>query len=560
MHNGHKKNKLIIDKLLNTYSIDAIISSFHSIDEKIIAIIKFSSEDFVHLSSIFRKYHQEINLLSSNLFRLFAGFNKTHNSQHATAIRDSMDKLHKHLHAFEAQIVFNKKIHERVLQKLEQLFVPVNNFYQDLSTLKYLSASLKLDPIMHGQHGDKINHDIEDIFLSYPNFIDNLKKVKKFVSNSFIATDSLKKNYLDNIYHIISFCKNITDTILDKQQQADEYKPVLDNILSQTKESGSLIITYLQYQDIIKQKIEHVKHIHNEIINKLSVLVDKANEPDFKLTRAKLFLQIKEIAHLQSAQMIHANHEYHKAVEIITAEFLHLSDHIRDIHSLHLSFSTPERIVNDNDFDADLNIRREANLYNEIDAINNIFKLQTEGIIQRIANFSNCFTLIFKTCTDFLHVINTIKQQHNMQNGNESASIIIQMSTVAEELVKTITFIKSISEENMELTSMLQRKYEKEYLANGYESLQKQEVRMLSNAFREINYLNRELLQVCNTKATPFDITGDLKDSIESVRYYEHFENEITHIISCLNEISDRMKSGDTMIMEDEKETINTLR
>ena len=40
MSNSTDKNKLIIDKLLNAYSVDAIISSFYAIDEKIIAIIK----------------------------------------------------------------------------------------------------------------------------------------------------------------------------------------------------------------------------------------------------------------------------------------------------------------------------------------------------------------------------------------------------------------------------------------------------------------------------------------------------------------------------------------
>ena len=560
MSDSRVKNKLIIDKLLNTYSIDAIISSFHAIDDKIITIIKFSSEDFIHLNSIFRKYHQEINLISAKSLRLFTGFNENLNHKYATDIVHSIDLLYQNLQAFEGHIELNKKVHEQVLQKLEQLYIPVNNFYQNLNTLKLLSASLKPDFITNGKHGGRINGYIEDLFTSYPNFIANLKRLKKFVSNSYVAIDSLKKNYLDNAFHILLFCKNITKIIRKKQDQAREFNPVLENILCQAKERSSVIITNLQYQDIVKQKIEHVRQIHNEIIKKLSVLVEKTDQPDYELTRAKLFLQIKEIALLQSAQMVYANSEYQKAVEVITAELINLSDCIDEINTMYVSYSTPDKTENETGFDADLNIRREVNLYNEIDAINSIFILQTEGIIQRIKNFSDCFTRILKTCSDFRDIINTIKQQQQPQDRDESASVIKHMSTVAEELVKTITYIKSVSDENCELTSILQHKYTEDYLGNKFESIQKQEVKTLSNAFREINYLNREILQTLNAKGDPVNISAELRESIASVRYYEHFENEVTHIISCLDDISNKMKAGDAVKQEDEKVTMDTLR
>ena len=107
--------------------------------------------------------------------------------------------------------------------------------------------------------------------------------------------------------------------------------------------------------------------------------------------------------------------------------------------------------------------------------------------------------------------------------------------------------------------SVLQHKYNEEYLGNNYETIQKQEVKTLSNAFRELNYLNRDVLQVLNMKMNSFQIPSNLKESIESVRYYKHFESEITHIIHCLDEISERMKAGDTIHDEEDRETIDSL-
>ena len=266
MSQSADKNKLIIDHLLNAYSVDAIISSFYAIDARIIALIKCASEDFIHFNTVYRKYHEEINLLSANSRRLYACFNEEMNYQYAAEIRNSVTLLFDNLHRFENLIEFNRKVHEQVLQKLEQIFIPVQIFYQNLNTLRLLSANLKLDPDLHGQHGERMYRNIEDIFLTYPDFLESLKKLKKFVSNSCIAIGSLKKNYLDSAYHILSFCLHITDTILHKEKQAKEFKPVLEKILVQTRVISSGIINHLQCQETVQQKIEHVQGIHKEII------------------------------------------------------------------------------------------------------------------------------------------------------------------------------------------------------------------------------------------------------------------------------------------------------
>jgi hypothetical protein len=546
------KNKLIIDRLLNAYSIDAIISSFYTINERIIAIIEFSSEDCIHFNMILRKYHEEFNLLSANSFRLYRCFNEEVNHQYAAEIENSIAVLSDNLHCFENLIEFNRKVHEQLLQKLEQIYLPVNSFYQDLNTLRLLSANLNLDPVIHSQHGERLNSNIEDIFNSYPNFLVGLMKLKKFVSNSCTTISSLKKNYLDNAYHILSFCQYITDTILEKEQQAKDYKPALEKILDQTKEITSCIAFQLQLKDNIQQRIEHIRQIQGEIISKLSVLVDRTDQADYELAKAKLFFQIKGIALLQSSRMTEANREYQKTIEVINNEFLHLSDCLDDMDVLYKTFSTLNEANDGNGFDADRNIRKEVNLYNEIDAINSIFRLQTEAITQRIMNFSNSFALIFKTSSDFHQIVHTIKQEMLTQNGDKTATIITQMAEVAGELLKTINDVKIVLDENAEEASALLDMYNQQYLGNKYEIIQKHEVRTLSNAFREINYLNREVLQVLNTKNKSFPIPSTLKETIESVRNHEHLENDITHIIRCLDEISEKMKAGDTLHIEED--------
>jgi hypothetical protein len=256
--------------------------------------------------------------------------------------------------------------------------------------------------------------------------------------------------------------------------------------------------------------------------------------------------------------MVDANREYKKAIEVISTELIHLSECTGDMDVLYRAFSTPDNAFDGYGFDADLNIRKEVNLYNEIDALNSIFKLQTEAITQRIMNFSNNFTLIFKTCSDFRQIIDTIRLQLHTQSGDEASSIVVQMSEVAGELLKNLGGIKLVLDENAEAASALRKKYNVEYLGNNYEIIQKLEVRTLSNAFRELNYLNREVLQVLNTKMKSILILSNLRESMESVCYYKHFESEITQIIRSLDEISDRMKAGDERFEVDDKDTVNS--
>jgi hypothetical protein len=545
MHPKTDTSKIFIDKLLNTYSIDSIISIFHSIDEKIIEIIKSSSKDFIQFSSTFRKYYKEINLISANLLRLYTCFDEAKNNTYATKIGSAIENLEQQLKGFKSLIDFSKKIHDYVLKNLELIYIPANNFDQNLNTLKLLSANLKLDVSEYKMHADTINSNIENLLTAYPDFIENLKKLKKFVSNSNITIESLKTNYLDSAYKILSFCRKITDIILSKQHASIESKSVLESILKQTQENSSIIIINLQYQDNVKQKIEHVKQIHAEIIKKLSVLAEKKDQPDYVLTRAKLFLQVKELASLQSAQMVFANHEYQKAVDIIISRFIHMSDQMEKVYSLFMAFSAKDKLDNINGMNADINIRREVNLNNEIDAIHNIFRLQTEGIIQRITNFSHSFGLLSGSSLDFLGKIRGTKPNGQNPTRDESVPIPEQMSDVADELFNTIHYIKSVSDKNFELISSLKQKYSVDYLESKCENNQKQEVKVLSTAFRELNYLNREILHVFNSNTNYRIMSTELKKTIESIGYFKHFENETGYIVNRLNEISDKMKIGD---------------
>ncbi len=69
----------------------------------------------------------------------------------------------------------------------------------------------------------------------------------------------------------------------------------------------------MQYQDIINQKINHIQKTHNNLY--------KETDRIFKLPKtffnekAKFFIQIRDIAGLQTVQLIHIDKEYKTAVE-----------------------------------------------------------------------------------------------------------------------------------------------------------------------------------------------------------------------------------------------------
>jgi hypothetical protein len=96
-----------------------------------------------------------------------------------------------------------------------------------------------------------------------------------------------------------------------------------DNILLPKETADSLayisnIITNLQFDDIIRQKLEHIQQTIHDIINELDAIQQKSYNPDSQ--PLKYLSILSEITKLHAAQLNQTNQDYQKAFAGIKAD------------------------------------------------------------------------------------------------------------------------------------------------------------------------------------------------------------------------------------------------
>lgn len=545
--------------LFNTYSVDLIIKIFKNINGKITSLISSSSEDFLFLHSNFKKVHELIAKITTNASDVINLFSDEENLKYIKKNSEILKSIKEGTKQVAENINKSVSIHNEIEKNLDYLFIPLNNYSQDLVTLKFLSANLKLNPKTVNYAG-KLNATIEKIYHTFPDLLKRTKILYENIKASRSTLQSLHSNYLKSIYDSTDYISAFSDDLLNKYYTFQELKVTLQEKINRSSENSSKIITNLQYQDIVKQKIEHIEETHNIILEKLADLTIDDRNPDFFVTKAKLFLQVKDIAGLQSAQLVYANKEYQNALQIITEKYIEQVGLVEEITEMCkktcYGFSRQDKILAPDELN-----EKAFSISKNLDTIDNIYKLNIDIISEKVNSFSIIYCDLKVTCNSLIESITKIlDESHKNKNLASHKDVLTQAKDVSEELLKTISQIEKYSEKNLSQVCTLNDLKDKL-------SLIKKNKKDLVENFSSKNESVYERIETLNSVFSKSKkeidnnyLPEDLVKSIQQVKYYELFEKEVDSIITDLDDISKKLNVEESVLDEDEKETFELLK
>jgi len=288
--------------------------------------------------------------------------------------------------------------------------------------------------------GDKKNKGVLFDKNNLTEFISVLKKINNqifalhailledfgFINQHLKDCHKIIKNINDSNYPLL----NISDHI--KLKNEDELTKLSLLIKEKTTECSSCfaqIITNLQYQDIINQRVEHIQSSHQELIDDLELL-----ERDFEHThihiKAKSFMRFRDITGLQTAQLIHTNKLYRLAIENIIQGFKDVTRILELLKKIYekMDVISPNSKIN-NEISSKIS---ELNQNSELDFLNYVFFNNTcEAIIEGINEINN------KTNTGFGRIgtanseehLKKLKEKYTMASEHHIHNIISKSNT-----------------------------------------------------------------------------------------------------------------------------------
>lgn len=557
---GKDKNPDRFSISLSQESIKEVIILLSDIDVKITTLNESSAKDFLNLNNNLKgnyKVAESISGNASNLFKILAGKDRNY-------LLNKLDTYHTGLKIliddFIEYVISGARILDTIDSSLNSVYIPVKNFNQNLMTLKFLLANLKLN-LTYLNKQDKIIDGIDNLTLKikstkegYDSLEVKINRLKVEVQSVFGFFKNLKERQNVTLETLLDQIKSSIIILSAKHQEASVQMPVLTKKTEDYFENVSKIITNLQYHDIIRQKMEHVQLTHKEII-------DELNAFDFSDKKAELaehtrkFLKIRDIASVQVAQLIHTNQEYQEAIEQITQNFLEIGEDMKNIAAMCSTFSghSPTHGIT--------HFREiERKLERSVDLIN---KFSTDG-----EEFSNKIGSIKEACDS---INDELSDLTDMSKGVSDSVLMIskmldevdeipslqklklQIEDINANVHEELELIKShyidVNDELYSIGTIVEEDYEKGF---------KQKLQRISESIYSIvkvlNEDNSEVEEILEqNRQNGNQLAMDIQASIEKVKYYDFFERVIEEIILQLNNIYLTIKAdSDSLKLDDQ--------
>jgi hypothetical protein len=564
-------NEEIKDTNLYTYSVQEITNIFSEIDEKIQSLHSCSNEDFLTLNAYFKKYYADSKTISANAGNLFNIITNPENRISSFLQLENFQKsLRQLLNFYETNQSNLVQSFDETTLEMEKMFVTANNLKQDLMTLKLLVTNLKLEIFISADPTNRMARKASDfnelIIQTKSFFVEFFKNSNQFKDLIKTISTQISQQSARNVININDLLSNIfySSNLLDqKYEEAKQNIPKLSENTKNTSDSIAKIITNLQYQDIIRQKIEHIQITHKEILRELRGIKDSDDEKTKMQQRLKWFVQIRDIAGLQAAQLIHANKEYQRAIEVISGRFLEVGNDMTRISDLchqitgnaGKKFSHFDEIKENFEKSSQLGetIRKSIQFSkNKIDLLQN----QLSEIITKYYELSDFIKTIDKSITRSIDKQDASEGEHFENTIKQIRNILVEMHTINNLYQSQFEKIKQICE-NIAETNVQPNENNRMLDHAIFEFLER--YNELNN---NLNVTNENIYKILDeNQQLSYKISEDIKSSLEQIKYYDYFDRVIEEIIQKLNEINIRLQNIDESIAAGEThQTLETLK
>lgn len=523
-------------------TVKLMLDVFDQIDAKINSLHACSSDDFAIFSARLKEFNTQVKDISGNANTILNIIDSDNIGNTFTQLNFYHYQIKTYVEEFEKQINATINELEEMIREINSLYLPLKNYKQNLLTFKYLAANLKLNIAyvapqqnnLYDTEIDTINAKIDDAHAIYPNLEEGLEIIKTFIFDMLTHFKQLREQNNKRTSLILYQSDYSLNFLNAKHAEIISQIIALRSKTNNCYECVSQIITNLQFQDIIRQKIEHIQSIQKSLLEEI-VLVTQNNTNKIHKTIA---LQIKDMAELQSAQLTHTNKEYQKAIEVIIKQFLDISDNMSFVLDTGANvsgvteigktpFSEVEKELNDS----------VLTLQDLLDSINT-FYIEAPVISDAIGGIKSIFRGLFVINGEFEVLIEKLIEKFNENNNNDEGKKMIRHLKDGSGFTKHIqtlkVIVKQLIKNSNELETSIAQKQSEQTVHSKLAEIKQQSGSMIA----EITKANKDIVQIMDANSTmSLQISDNIKTSIKQVKYYDFFDKSIEEIIGLLSQV-----------------------
>lgn len=512
--------------------IREIVQGFSSIDNKVMDLNDVSNQDFSALNAIFKSHYKTTKSISDSIAEVLLQAQQLANNDVFVDLKslfaDSQNFLNSTNEVLEG---FYNEV-TALNTDFKHVFIPILNFKQNISTLRFLLTNLKLN---QGLIGDEVNplHDdlaeelegkISEIQSELPTIagdIEHLKLLYSRMKQMFVT-------FMNDSIPVFTRHHNSMGELVQYAERSFTRAASIQNKINQKSKQGfenlNMVITNLQYHDIIRQKIEHIQITHRNILQELNSLEKGKKIIEKGLEYLK---QIPGITEIQAGQLLLSNKEYQNAIENSSNKLIDSSKTLDELIALARS------VFGDT---------KASEFSTAICRSGKSFTQFVQCLIAEIEDFGKLNTELQQ------HIHQQIEHYGKLSNIEEQISLIItdintntgEKNEINAITSKLVTLLNDIKESKEQIGKIL--KVHKGNSLNVFiETLTSAIYNVAGNLFSEenltafANEFNHIETRITENHDLYLTLDNQLKTTLGSIRYYDYYDVVVEEIINQLN-------------------------
>lgn len=548
--------------------IDEIVSLFERIDRQILDLHQCSSDDFLGLNAKFKGFFKEAKGISTSAGSLFLLFSEGANRKLVESLEQFYEKLTQSQSQLSKQLNDSLQTLSEVRNTLSALYIPLRNIAQNVGTMGLLLTNLNLSGrTAHSRDAggavafQQLRAEVEQLVRDALATSRKAQGYNKRLDASRQQIELIQNQTLRGVESVMNSVHYGLILFAEKHEDANIRIPEITEKTDSCSQSIAGIITNLQYQDIIRQKMEHIQSAHQSLMANLTQF-QKGEQSDEQYY-TQLLVQVRDISALQSAQLVATNREYQSAIETISRHFRDIASDMEHIAGLcHESLRaggarSGETVISDLVTRLQQSGRVLGDFSTVVPVLRDEFTTLTQGSQELIRDLQARHEQYASIRMKLMRIIGPV-------GGDNDEESLLDVTTQIDTVLNDLDMFDALSLEhcnNLERDSDALRDYEARVqgampLWSGFQD-GAQKMHGIAKRLEETEHESTALL--AQIEAMSKKVSRDTRQGLDEIRYYDFFGKVIEEIISGLNAISDRIRAEVSADISSNMDSIRSL-
>ena len=540
-------NKEQAEQPAEVCSVEEIVSLFQDVDKKIQDLHQCSADDFLGLNAKFKNFYKESKSVSADAANLLALFSHEQNEQLKEELTAGRTELQLSLDSMKEQQYETLRLVHDLQDAMSAYLYPLRHINNEFGILNMELIALEVSfrtPLLQNNFDSA---GFQQMIRDWEDFVYDITETKK-LSQNFLQECEYSLHHIELIggrgLRSLVTLTELTEqglVLFDaKQKESNLNLPAIRAKSDSVAKSIADVITSLQYQDIIRQKMEHIQQAHIKLLDDLMQINLEASTNAW----TQVLVQVRDISTLQAAQLLATNKEYQAAIEAIALHFRTIAKEMTSVASICRS------TMNDNDDReqrstitdlvdrfkrADALLARVLEVFpecsREVGLIRDGAAMLQKRIGTHVETFFRLSTQVEVMLTPYRKPLGRHFEHYMLQ--------VDEMLTTMRRNMESVSVQNAILLKSIDGLGRYAKKLAESELLWDYVQLNVKRSHSLSERLLSTEQESNQLLK--KIEATCRSISDETQSALAAVRYYDFFENVIAEIVRGLSSMSSRI-------------------